>query len=89
MVATRRSAATDAEAVPEGDLLATAAVTAGTATAYGNSGGQNPSRAGQGAAGDDRSTRVRHRYSVLLPTYNEADNIALIVWLLVRSFEQW
>ncbi len=33
--------------------------------------------------------RRRHKYSVLLPTYNEADNIALIVWLLVRSFESW
>lgn len=31
----------------------------------------------------------RRKYSVLLPTYNEADNIALIVWLLIQSFESW
>ncbi|KAJ7332037.1 hypothetical protein JRQ81_014217 [Phrynocephalus forsythii] len=28
------------------------------------------------------------KYSVLLPTYNERENLPLIVWLLVRSFEQ-
>ncbi len=28
------------------------------------------------------------KYSVLLPTYNERDNIALIVWLLVDIFEK-
>ena len=27
------------------------------------------------------------RFSVLLPTYNEADNLPLIVWLIVRTFE--
>lgn len=26
------------------------------------------------------------KYSVLLPTYNEADNLPIIVWLLVQSF---
>nr|XP_060628089.1 dolichol-phosphate mannosyltransferase subunit 1 [Anolis sagrei ordinatus] len=30
----------------------------------------------------------REKYSVLLPTYNERQNLPLIVWLLVRSFEQ-
>ncbi|KAJ6665657.1 hypothetical protein lerEdw1_002027 [Lerista edwardsae] len=30
----------------------------------------------------------RDKYSVLLPTYNERENLPLIVWLLVRSFEQ-
>lgn len=30
----------------------------------------------------------RPRYSVLLPTYNERENIALIVWLLVETFEK-
>lgn len=29
-----------------------------------------------------------HKYSVLLPTYNERDNIGIIVWLLVETFEQ-
>ena len=28
------------------------------------------------------------KYSVLLPTYNERDNIALITWLLVDTFER-
>lgn len=28
------------------------------------------------------------KYSVLLPTYNERDNIPLIVWLLVETFEK-
>lgn len=28
------------------------------------------------------------KYSVLLPTYNERENLPLIVWLLVKSFEQ-
>ncbi|GMH33843.1 hypothetical protein BSKO_01677 [Bryopsis sp. KO-2023] len=28
------------------------------------------------------------KFSVLLPTYNEKDNIALIVWMLVRTFEK-
>eukprot|EP00958_Prasinococcus_capsulatus_P028650 scaffold7174_cov269-Prasinococcus_capsulatus_cf.AAC.1 len=29
------------------------------------------------------------KYSVLLPTYNEADNLPLIVWQLVRTFSEW
>lgn len=28
------------------------------------------------------------RYSVILPTYNERENIPLIVWLLVDTFER-
>ena len=28
------------------------------------------------------------KYSVLLPTYNERENIGLIVWLLVQTFEE-
>ena len=27
-------------------------------------------------------------YSVLLPTYNERDNLPICVWLIVRAFEQ-
>lgn len=30
----------------------------------------------------------RDKYSVLLPTYNERENLPLIVWLLVRSFQE-
>ncbi|CAD7700136.1 unnamed protein product [Ostreobium quekettii] len=33
------------------------------------------------------SERGSSKYSVLLPTYNERDNIALVVWLLNRTFE--
>lgn len=28
---------------------------------------------------------AKDRYSVLLPTYNERDNIAIVVWLLVKT----
>jgi len=34
------------------------------------------------------AARAAPKYSVLLPTYNERDNIALIVWLLVKMFEE-
>ena len=40
---------------------------------------------------DTRSASKRGKapkYSVLLPTYNERENIALIVYLLVETFEQ-
>ncbi|XP_074144696.1 dolichol-phosphate mannosyltransferase subunit 1 isoform X1 [Sminthopsis crassicaudata] len=41
-------------------------------------GGKSPAAR---AAGADK-------YSVLLPTYNERENLPLIVWLLVKSFEE-
>ena len=28
----------------------------------------------------------KEKYTVLLPTYNERDNIAIVVWLLIRTF---
>lgn len=28
------------------------------------------------------------KYSVLLPTYNEKDNLPIIVWLIVKSFTE-
>lgn len=31
---------------------------------------------------------ARSKYSVLLPTYNEKDNLPLIVWLLVKTFTE-
>ena len=31
---------------------------------------------------------MKDKYSVLLPTYNERENLPLIVWLLVKHFEQ-
>ncbi|XP_012371228.2 dolichol-phosphate mannosyltransferase subunit 1 [Octodon degus] len=33
-------------------------------------------------------SRPRNKYSVLLPTYNERENLPLIVWLLVKSFSE-
>lgn len=29
-----------------------------------------------------------HKYSVLLPTYNERQNLPIIVWMLVKVFEE-
>lgn len=29
-----------------------------------------------------------NKYSVLLPTYNERENLPLIVWLLVKYFDE-
>ncbi|XP_067856696.1 dolichol-phosphate mannosyltransferase subunit 1 [Heptranchias perlo] len=41
------------------------------------------------ASGEGAERRRRgDKYSVLLPTYNERDNLPLIVWLLVRYFDQ-
>ena len=30
----------------------------------------------------------KHKYSVLLPTYNERQNLPIIVWMLVKVFEE-
>jgi hypothetical protein len=30
----------------------------------------------------------KHKYSVLLPTYNERDNLPIITWLIAREFQQ-
>ena len=46
-------------------------------------------RAPAAAAGDAAAAAgVPGRYSVILPTYNERENIPIIVWLLVEVFEQ-
>lgn len=29
-----------------------------------------------------------HKYSVILPTYNERKNLPIIIWLLARVFEE-
>jgi dolichol-phosphate mannosyltransferase len=31
---------------------------------------------------------ARDKYSILLPTYNERENLPLIVWLIVDSFKK-
>ena len=30
----------------------------------------------------------KNKYTVLLPTYNERENLPIIVWLLVKSFTE-
>ena len=39
-------------------------------------------------AGPKSSEEEEDKYTVLLPTYNERDNLPLIVWLLVKHFEE-
>lgn len=34
------------------------------------------------------ATPDTHKYSVILPTYNERKNLPVIVWLLARVFEE-
>ena len=29
-----------------------------------------------------------HKYSVILPTYNERKNLPIITWLIARTFEE-
>lgn len=33
-------------------------------------------------------TEIGDKYSILLPTYNEHDNLAIIVWLIVKYMEK-
>ncbi|XP_060692298.1 dolichol-phosphate mannosyltransferase subunit 1 isoform X2 [Hemiscyllium ocellatum] len=49
-----------------------------------------PSGASNMASGEGAEQRRGggDKYSVLLPTYNERDNLPLIVWLLVRYFDE-
>jgi len=35
---------------------------------------------------DVRSKMLPHKYSVILPTYNERKNLPIIVWLLAKMF---
>lgn len=42
-------------------------------------------RSQKGATSSPSSTR---KYSVILPTYNERDNLPLTTWMLVRTFEE-
>lgn len=36
----------------------------------------------------DASMTAHNKYSVLLPTYNERENLPIITWLLARTFTQ-
>jgi hypothetical protein len=32
--------------------------------------------------------KVKSKYSILLPTFNERENLPIIVWLIVQEFEK-
>nr|XP_021490524.1 dolichol-phosphate mannosyltransferase subunit 1-like [Meriones unguiculatus] len=51
------------------------------------SSGANRSNTASQRPPQGRSSR-QDKYSVLLPTYNERENLPLIVWLLVKSFSE-
>ena len=34
-------------------------------------------------------TMNTHKYSVILPTYNERKNLPIIIWLLAKTFREW
>jgi len=34
------------------------------------------------------NTADTHKYSVILPTYNERKNLSIIVWLLAKVFDE-
>jgi uncharacterized protein YqcC (DUF446 family) len=36
----------------------------------------------------DTMSTTQDLYSILLPTYNERENLPLIVWLIVKAFER-
>jgi len=38
-------------------------------------------------SGSSKSSKSKDKFSVLLPTYNERQNLPLITWLLVKEFE--
>lgn len=38
--------------------------------------------------GSSKKASRTPKYSVLLPTFNERENLPLIVWLLVETFEK-
>jgi dolichol-phosphate mannosyltransferase len=37
---------------------------------------------------DRRQTDITDKYSILLPTYNEHDNLPIIVWLIVKYMDK-
>lgn len=59
-----------------------------TATTPTTSSKAMPPRRAPSNRGKKSSASASPKYSVLLPTYNERENIGLIVWLLVQTFEE-
>ena len=39
--------------------------------------------------GKEMSSSSGNKYSVILPTYQERDNLPLIVWLLIKHLGEW
>lgn len=35
-----------------------------------------------------KTAKSSHKYSVLLPTYNERQNLPIIIWMLIKVFEE-
>ena len=48
---------------------------------------RSPVRASGKMSTEGTSKLVKVKYSVLLPTYNERENLPLIIWLIVQAFE--
>jgi dolichol-phosphate mannosyltransferase len=42
----------------------------------------------QGAMQGQYATLSTHKYSVILPTYNERKNLPIIIWLLAKVFTE-
>lgn len=36
----------------------------------------------------EKSKKIGDKYSILLPTYNEVENLPIIVWLIVKYLEE-
>lgn len=37
---------------------------------------------------DSHSNMTQNKYTVILPTYNERDNLPIITWLLAKTFKE-
>lgn len=33
--------------------------------------------------------KIENKYSILLPTYNEVENLPIIIWLIVQYLNKW
>lgn len=38
---------------------------------------------------NDKQLKVENKYSILLPTYNEIENLPIIIWLIVQHLNKW
>lgn len=42
-----------------------------------------------GDKSDLEEIRQDNKYSILLPTYNEVENLPIITWLIVKYLNKW